>query len=1050
MGGSNFTISWWQKSIVAQTRYPRILQFGHGSEYTDKFAISEESDGNIYLWINGINITSIPNPNPESSAWNHIAITRDGFDYSWFLNGEFVITTYFESRMPAYDPSVLDGQIPMRAEYNTSELDLLIGSGDDAETGGFTGNLAGVQISQSVRWEAGSSFTPPTNFQNPGTGLVFSMYVNQTDVVDTSGNNLTVVPIVTSYGELSDDFNPPVSTPLPTVPDSPTSVSATDGVDSYTYISWTAPVSDGGSDITEYNAITESGQSCTSHVTECRITGLTNGSSYTFTVTATNAIGTSAPSSPSTPITPTPYDLNAYPFKIELDYEDQETFLWKPSLTVYKEEGAPYFDFGRIKHVSIGVPVTYVSNSTPVSTICYLELPDGVGENYESEILIEMLSFHVLVSNLAGSTCEGNQIPDYQHGMLGETWTDVSIYLWTQETVTDFSAVGNAFEELQMTMDLPPQISEWSITRGEGNSETDIGRISFGDTITVTTIKNEAAISNMAMIFSLPESGADQNYCRYYLDPIADSDIYGRTFALPTLEDLLIDCKEQFSSGGWSFDEEAEHLFAVVAYDENDNFLPAGILVLNPVIDWSLYPSEVSVSYPTWNKTYTFSKDDAAPSFDYDRITDIAIGVPVTYEGANNNTVCYLGIDNDEYGVDENGLWLNLIGFADLRYELANCATVDGSEIPAYRFGMFGESQTAVSVYFWIEGGYDYDDLSGYLEDAFEVVNINVKLPPLISGHTITRIDDSETDVNMLHTGDTVRFTFANSLSEIESLQYVVELPEASDNLCWVNIEPNLAGVFGESWRVPSAAEIYLSCHGDGDDQVSGDWIFDQSITRGIAIEVDDIHGNSPPNYRVLSFTAQTTPAEAPPTEEPTPPEKTILEESTPQQETQPTPPAPTPPAPTPPAPEPTPPTPDQKVITPEPVVVAEKPMKSSLVAKACIKAGVWIFTKDNLLQICDTELKIVLAIPACTGKKATPTYPWLFKAQRFKPGYSSSQSGQKLYYSVFFFKSLAIAGVEKVSSKPCSNGSVFIEKKHAKQVYDYIAENKSLIWVKS
>jgi hypothetical protein len=94
--------------------------------------------------------------------------------------------------------------------------------------------------------------------------------------------------------------------------------------------------------------------------------------------------------------------------------------------------------------------------------------------------------------------------------------------------------------------------------------------------------------------------------------------------------------------------------------------------------------------------------------------------------------------------------------------------------------------------------------------------------------------------------------------------------------------------------------------------------------------------------------------------------------------------------------------------------------------------------------------LKIVLAIPACTGKKSTPTYPWLFKAQRFKPGYSSSQSGQKLYYSVFFFKGLAIAGVEKVSSKPCSNGSVFIEKKYAKQVFDYIGKNKSLISVKS
>jgi hypothetical protein len=301
-------------------------------------------------------------------------------------------------------------------------------------------------------------------------------------------------------------------------------------------------------------------------------------------------------------------------------------------------------------------------------------------------------------------------------------------------------------------------------------------------------------------------------------------------------------------------------------------------------------------------------------------------------------------------------------------------------------------------------------------------------------------------------------------------MDFRVDLPEAfnegesptesNDNSCWKYIEPNLAGVFDGSWIAPSAAEIYTHCHGDAENQYSGDWIFDQSIARSLVISVDDIHGNTIPNYYALTLAGQPTPEEAPPTEEPTPPKKIILEESTPQQETQPTPPAPTPPAPTPPAPtppapnppapEPTP-TPDQIVITPEPVVtVAEKPIKSSLVAKACIKAGVWIFTKNNLLQICDTELKIVLAIPACTGKKATPTYPWLFKAQRFKPGYSSSQSGQKLYYSVFFFKSLAIAGVEKVSSKPCSNGSVFIEKKHAKQVYDYISENKSLIWVKS
>jgi hypothetical protein len=389
-------------------------------------------------------------------------------------------------------------------------------------------------------------------------------------------------------------------------------------------------------------------------------------------------------------------------------------------------------------------------------------------------------------------------------------------------------------------------------------------------------------------------------------------------------------------------------------------------------------------------------------------------------------------------------------------------------------------------VHLWADGESDFE----FPEKAFEVVNVNVNFPPRISGHTITRINNSETDEYKIHSGDIVHFSFVNSSSEIENMDFIVEVPEAyyagdlpsesGDYLCWVNIEPNLAGVFGESVTVPSAAQISTQCHLEYD----GGWIFDESITRSILIGVDDIHGNSIPSYQALTLAAQTQAPEpdrtAPPTAEPTPPKKTILE-----QPASPAPaPTPEPPAPTP-VSTPSAPTPDPVVITPDPVVIASepvvvevvvpvaviesvkievvtevsvkselpsaaKPIKIALVAKTCIKAGVWIFTKNNLLQICDTKLKPVLVIPACTGKKATPTYPWLFKAQRFKPGYSSTQSGQKLYYSVFFFKGLAIAGVDKVSNSPCSNGSVFIEKKYAKQVYTHIAKNKSLIWVKS
>ena len=72
-------------------------------------------------------------------------------------------------------------------------------------------------------------------------------------------------------------------------------------------VSWTAPTDDGGSPILEYIATANPGGaycSPVSGVTTCTVTGLTNGTGYTFTVTAENAVGISAPSAPSTTVTP--------------------------------------------------------------------------------------------------------------------------------------------------------------------------------------------------------------------------------------------------------------------------------------------------------------------------------------------------------------------------------------------------------------------------------------------------------------------------------------------------------------------------------------------------------------------------------------------------------------------------------------------------------------------------------------------------------------------------------------------------------------------------
>ena len=101
----------------------------------------------------------------------------------------------------------------------------------------------------------------------------------------------------------------PVTPAPPTVPGAPTGVTGAPR-DRAVALTWTAPSSDGGSTITSYRITPFIGANAQTPVntgspaTGFTVTGLTNGTAYTFTVAATNGVGTGPASAPSAAVTP--------------------------------------------------------------------------------------------------------------------------------------------------------------------------------------------------------------------------------------------------------------------------------------------------------------------------------------------------------------------------------------------------------------------------------------------------------------------------------------------------------------------------------------------------------------------------------------------------------------------------------------------------------------------------------------------------------------------------------------------------------------------------